>query len=56
MNLPLPLRSNRQRSTLDRAIIASVLAMVAMNIVVLAQQLHGAEGFALVRSAAAVLA
>lgn len=37
-----PASQQRSRSMLDRAIIASVIAMVAMNVVVLAQQLQAA--------------
>ncbi|MCZ8322367.1 MAG: hypothetical protein O9296_12425 [Novosphingobium sp.] len=35
-----------QRSFLDKAIFASVAAMLAMNVFVLAQQLHQAPTFA----------
>jgi hypothetical protein len=36
-----------RRSSLDRAIIASVIAMAAMNVIVLAQQLQAVPQFAI---------
>ena len=38
--------ARKQRSKLDRAIVASVAAMLAMNVFVLAQQLNAAPAIA----------
>jgi len=43
--------TSSRRKPLDRAILASVLAMVAMNIFVLAQQLQPAPIFAAIDAA-----
>ena len=45
--------ARKQPSALDRAIYLSVAAMVAMNVFVLAQQLHSAPAFAATETAAA---
>ena len=42
----------RPRTSLDRAIIASIAAMLAMNVVVLAEQLHAAPRVALTATTA----
>ena len=49
---PFPKRANK----LDRAMIASVAAMLAMNVVVLSQQLHAAPLLAISGAGSAGLA